>query len=445
MIKYKPLFKSAHQYYLACILLSLIFISGISAKSDIAKDKPYHPVFRIEKAPQNSDSPRYVYNITGHSIAYYLQPNDSSDEIGVYHPGEKIEVLKEFPGWLKIRYQSADFSYVNTGYVKKISTGPLSAIKPIRWLYNISGKLVDFRIKPNDSANVILEWNDGDSLIQISETTKWVYAETVDGEIGYVPRKATGSKSRLKKLVWQRSLTNISELVIKRKGVFLASDTHREGYNENSGVEAEEDRPFTDSVLNKYISLKLITRGEYQKNKKASRIWYYQNDSLFRKKDSVLRIKFKNGYREFKDIYSGDDNYFEYEGQYPGLNKFIMFEVVFESGYYFLMDKTTGAFDTGYEFLGFPFLSRDKKYICSISNPENEDNAIFELFTMKKGIIKSVLRAEFLTWGPVYVRNSDKHELFWGTDGCIYLKIKHPYVYGEVENPEFGYLKIKIR
>jgi len=99
--------------------------------------------------------------------------------------------------------------------------------------------------------------------------------------------------------------------------------------------------------------------------------------------------------------------------------------------------------DTGYNtstYQAFPLISPDNKYIVSlyadIYSPQAGELSI-EMIEDERAI--PLLSASFTNWMP--------QELFFGTDGYLYVSVNHPSQYwrsdGEV-NEVHQYLRIKI-
>lgn len=198
--------------------------------------------------------------------------------------------------------------------------------------------------------------------------------------------------------------------------------------------------------LEKYISLELVEKSEYDREK-ANAVSFLLADTLnVVKKDGVTTLHGDDHsvivYRD-NDSDNDDRTVYKYEGQIAFLNQFLMSGQYYESGNYFFVDKKTGS--QGQSFVDFPYISPYKKYIISLASNPYDGGCNFELYSLDENYkISFIFDALFLNWLPTY----DVTQIFWSKNGYLYVPVNHAAVYwdkvGNI-NSNYQYIRIKIR
>jgi len=205
-------------------------------------------------------------------------------------------------------------------------------------------------------------------------------------------------------------------------------------------LEPENEDDTTKVYLKGVIDMTLVSKSEYEE-KKTNAVDYLIEDTTKIKKKGVIELPYQKGFKRYVDNASEEagDNYQEYNylGQIPFLNKYLITEQYYESGDYKLIDKKTGLVTAA--FTNYPHISFNKKYIISIEPDIYISTADLELAEIDGPGIKTILSASFKYWMPV----TDNKAMFWGTDGCLYVPITHFQLFEE-KSAEPQYLKISI-
>lgn len=198
--------------------------------------------------------------------------------------------------------------------------------------------------------------------------------------------------------------------------------------------------------LEKYISIELIEKSEYDREK-ANTVNFLLADTLnVVKKDGVTTLHGDDySVIVYKDNNTdGDDRtIYEYEGQIEFMNQFLMLGMYYEELDYFFIDKKTGK--KGESFNGFPYISPDKKWIISLTPDPYEGGADFALYSMDENHkIESIFSAVFKNWMPTY----DDTQIFWSKNGYLYIPVNHISVHWDEtgnHNKKFQYARIKLK
>jgi hypothetical protein len=201
---------------------------------------------------------------------------------------------------------------------------------------------------------------------------------------------------------------------------------------------------------NKLLKFNLINKSAFEDAKKNSAIYFIAdtNNTSDKKSNGILKLKTKNGFVKYNDGPDPDNDEVnvinQYCGEYPVLNKYIVYRPLFESHDYYLVDKTSGK-ETGY--YSFPLISPNRRYLTDIVE-YMEPTAVFDLYTINSDSIKPLIQTWFKNWLPVESGNPPKNDMFWGKDGELYIKVRNAkYRDDESFNPDKDcqYIKINIK
>lgn len=242
------------------------------------------------------------------------------------------------------------------------------------------------------------------------EVTAW--------EVVYVQRSKTGTIDKIK--------LNQKDLYT----VFHESDGNTSEYNEN-GIQYSGP-----------VKIELIDAKLFESKKKTAIDLVLYDTTAHVKKDGILRLECQQKTVEFTDKITDNDDMetYEYTGQIPSLNLFIVQGSYWESYDYKLIDKITGE-ET--QALGdFPFLSADKKKLISLYTNPYEVSADMEAYKIKNGQLISYISLSFRNWMPV----TEEH-MFWGNDNYFYVPVLHSKVFWQADgnyNKNYQYIRIKL-
>jgi hypothetical protein len=203
---------------------------------------------------------------------------------------------------------------------------------------------------------------------------------------------------------------------------------------------------FDDNLpINRYLKIELIDKATYL-SQKSTIVNFFQPDTLtFIKKNNVLEIKCENKIRKYVDVNIGDkvsteiEEYY-YIGRIDSLNKYVIRGSYWENSDYKLVDKTTGE---AQKFIGYPYVSPDKKYIISMyPNVHGSSYGDLEFYEISNKMSKLILTQRFSKWLPTY----EEKMIFWSEDGYLYIPVNHSHSYLTLSGSDnYQYIRIKIK
>lgn len=188
--------------------------------------------------------------------------------------------------------------------------------------------------------------------------------------------------------------------------------------------------------LNEFLKLDLAFKVEYWSQKSRQINALVKDSTGVTKKDNKLTLQLESKQKTFFNENENEENgvSYEYVGQIPILNKYVILAVYWESSAYLLIDKTTGK--EVLRLSNFPHLSPDGKHILVLNDDVFNDYTEIELYTLTDEIYQAVVNLAFANWNPV----EEVEKAFWGQDGYFYVSIT-PRNY---ESERDQYLRIKI-
>jgi len=176
-----------------------------------------------------------------------------------------------------------------------------------------------------------------------------------------------------------------------------------------------------DEQLKDYIKIELIDKSLFESKKETSVNYLVKDTTAITKKNGIIELKSLNKTKIFKDHPTDEDSreIFNYIGQVPALNQYLVQGNYYEGYDYQFIDKTTGA-DTQ-TFSDLPYISPDKKHIIAIYGNPYESTADLELYYVNGNKIKNIIIASFKNWMPSF----EPSEMFWSNDNHLYLTVNH--------------------
>jgi len=198
-----------------------------------------------------------------------------------------------------------------------------------------------------------------------------------------------------------------------------------------------------DERLNDYIKIELIDKSLFESKKETSVSYLVRDTTAITKKNGITELKTPNKTKTFKDHPTDEDSreIFNYIGQVPVLNQYLVQGNYYEGYDFQFIDKTTGA-DTQ-TFSDLPYVSPDKKHIIAIYGNPYESTADLELYSVNGSKIKNIIVASFKNWMPSF----EPSEMFWSNDGHLYLTVNHAKATwqenGQLSSPS-QYIRIRI-
>lgn len=190
-------------------------------------------------------------------------------------------------------------------------------------------------------------------------------------------------------------------------------------------------------TLSKYINIEFITKEEFNRNKIKEENYFIRDTLAIRKEKGVISLNCSNKVVKYIDNDEEGDSFslYEYFGQIPFMNKYVV------SGYFhewincFLVDKDSGKeivlFDT-------PLISPNKKHIISFSYNPYLNNTDFQLFSISGNDINLITELHFSRW-----KTTEKDNYFWDKYNSYYLEITHSENNEDIK--DISYIRISIK
>ena len=195
--------------------------------------------------------------------------------------------------------------------------------------------------------------------------------------------------------------------------------------------------------LEGYLKIELVDKDVFQSERSSAINFLFADTTAVKKNRGVIKLKCKSKVVKYKDKPEKEERsqVFHYVGQIDFLDKYLIGGMYYERIDYRFIDRTTGE-ETQY-FGDYPTISADKKHIICIYNNPYESTADLELYSINVKQIKHIMSASFVNWVPTV----DTGEMFWSTDGYLYLTVYPSSSYGQHDgsaDDKFQYIRIKV-
>ena len=197
-----------------------------------------------------------------------------------------------------------------------------------------------------------------------------------------------------------------------------------------------------DSILRNHLKIELISEEEFKAKQKTKVSHHIADTTKIRKKNGRLRLPTTTGSKTFVDKLVDDDGREEYEylGQLPLLNAYLIRCMFWESITYKLISKKNGALISN--FGAMPYISPGKKRIIAVDADPYENDAGISLFSLANTTIKDLVHVRFKNWMPATDDN-----MFWGADGKFYLPVQYADKFWKEDgsyNTDYLYIRVSL-
>lgn len=195
--------------------------------------------------------------------------------------------------------------------------------------------------------------------------------------------------------------------------------------------------------LQEFLRFELAYKAEYLSNK-ANKVEQLLKDSTGVKvKGRQLTLQFASKERTYVNENENEEDGVEYEyiGQIPAINKYVIRATYWESLEYILIDRTSG--EESIRPHEFPHLSPDGKFLIVFDDDVFKSHPEVELYTVNETTIEPIVNLAFANWTLPEGAESG----FWGKDGYFYISVIHRNyfdVYGNEIKDKVQYMRIKI-
>lgn len=200
-------------------------------------------------------------------------------------------------------------------------------------------------------------------------------------------------------------------------------------------------------TLTSYFQLSLIEKNEFLSKSKQACNYIIRDTNKIKKRNGIIELKCEQTIRKISDYIpdsTGNDEdiqTFEYIGQIPFLNVYIVLGVYWEEYDYKFIDKITG--EEIASFFELPLISADKKQlICIAANPY-EMSADVSYFNINNKQILPIASMSFTNWMPADFSS----QVFWNPDGSFYVGVNSISTYWNStgdSNPSSQFIKFTI-
>lgn len=174
-------------------------------------------------------------------------------------------------------------------------------------------------------------------------------------------------------------------------------------------------------TLNSYFLLDLIEEKDFLLKSKQAINYIINDTNQIKKRNGVIELVCEQTRRKFTDYIPDsteiDIQTFEYIGQIPFLNVYVVLGVYWEEYDYKFIDKTTG--EEIASFFELPLISDDKKQLICIQANPYEMTADVSYYKLSKNLIQPIAAMSFTNWMPA---DYSSH-VFWNPDGSFYVGV----------------------
>jgi hypothetical protein len=177
-------------------------------------------------------------------------------------------------------------------------------------------------------------------------------------------------------------------------------------------------------TLNSYFQLHLIEADEFLLKSKQSINYIINDTNKIKKRNGIIELVCEQTKRKFTDYIpdsNGNDDEaiqtFEYIGQIPFLNVYVVLGIYWEEYDYKFIDKKTG--NEIASFFELPLISIDKKHLICIQANPYEMTADVSYYKLNKNQIQPIATMSFTNWMPADYSS----QVFWNPDGSFYVGV----------------------
>ncbi len=150
--------------------------------------------------------------------------------------------------------------------------------------------------------------------------------------------------------------------------------------------------------LQEFLRFELAYKAEYLSNK-ANKVEHLQKDSMGVKvKGTQLTLQFASKQRTYVSENENEEDgvSYEYIGQIPAINKYVIRAIYWESMEYILIDRTSG--EESIRPHEFPHLSPDGKYLIVFDDDVFKFHPEVELYSVDGTSIEPIVNLAFANW-----------------------------------------------
>ena len=192
-------------------------------------------------------------------------------------------------------------------------------------------------------------------------------------------------------------------------------------------------------AFEKYFTIEKVSKQEYLQALKHRYYFFTNNNLRIEKQDGVIELSCKNKIVRMEDTEQsendGDAEIYDYLGEIPDLNQYVVRYTVYRAQEILFIDKQTGN-QTKME--GEPLLSLDRNYVIGT---HSDVLGTFLMFYKVKQANSFTLK-ELITVSPQYwtIDYNEKEAIFFSKNNYLYISITFKENYNQRE-----YIKIGIR
>lgn len=192
-------------------------------------------------------------------------------------------------------------------------------------------------------------------------------------------------------------------------------------------------------AFEKYFTIEKVSKQEYLQALQHRYYFFTNNNLRIEKQDGVIELPCKNKIVRMEDTEQsendGDAEIYDYLGEIPDLNQYVVRYTVYRAQEILFIDKQTGN-QTKME--GEPLLSPDRNYV--IGTYSNALGTFLMFYKVKQA--KSFTLKELITVSPQYwtIDYNEKEPIFFSKNNYLYISITFKENYNQRE-----YIKIGIR
>ena len=307
--------------------------------------------------------------------------------------------------------------------------------KVLKTVYVVDRNGVEIRQDSDENSELLGIYEYGTNLDVIEETEKWL------GIRERIHRHFSKDGKKMERLAWEKVYVLKNKTGYFNEIKLITSDLNIILSLSVAGQASEYFE--TGQPLNKYLKIELIDEPFFESKKSNAVDFLLADTTVIKKNNGTIELPCQDKVVKYVDKPDAEDlrEEYHYVGQIEFLNQYLIVGSYWESWDYKFIDKTSGEVTL---LMGdYPYISPDKQTIICICTNPYESTADLELYSISDNNIKHIMSTSFKNWMPTV----DKGEMFWCTDGYLYLTVNHANSFWKEDgslNEKCQYVRIKI-
>ena len=304
-----------------------------------------------------------------------------------------------------------------------------SKMKVLKSVYVIERQGIEIKQEADEDSKTLGTYKYAQHLEVIEDNEKWLGVRERNTSKVYVLKRQTGT---------------IDDVILTPSNLNRIFSVTIDGQTGEAVAHLDNNER-----LKNYLTLELIDQQLFDSKKNTSVEFLLADTTIIKKKNRTIQLKCQKKVVTYIDAPEGsmDIRHFDYVGQVPIFNAYLIRGGYYERSNYKFIDKISGK--ETQTFVNYPNISTNKKHIiCIHANPYGR-SADLQLFSIRGTQIRLIATLSFINWMPK-MNQEDKlgrSEVFWSNDGYLYVRANHSNAFWGEDggyNKKSQYIRIKV-